>query len=280
MNRMTLKEIQEKKRRSAKITMLTAYDFPTAQILDQSGIDIILVGDSLANVVQGRASTKDVSMEDMLYHSQLVRRAVKHALVVGDMPFMSYQVHTQNAVIHAQRFIEEAECDAVKVEWFDQCLDVVRDLRAAHIPVMGHVGLTPQTAEKLGGFKVQGKDLASATKILEQSRRLQEQGCFALVLECMPAELAEMITAELDIPTIGIGAGAHCDGQVLVTNDLLGLTSGHKPKFVKRYVDLQSIMLETLHCFRDEVINEVYPDKEHSYSMKEEEWHKIQKSKC
>ncbi|MCD4779280.1 MAG: 3-methyl-2-oxobutanoate hydroxymethyltransferase [Candidatus Omnitrophica bacterium] len=278
MKKLTIQDVQKKKVQQQKITMLTAYDFPMAQLLDQAGIDIVLVGDSLANVVQGLTSTKDVTFEDMLYHSQLVRRAVKRALVVGDMPFISYQVDTQNAVIHAKHFIEDARCDAVKVEWFDRCLDVVRDLRAENIPVMGHVGLTPQTVENPAGFKVQGKDFSSAIKIIDQAQQLQGQGCFALVLECVPAELAKMITEQLDIPTIGIGAGAHCDGQVLVTNDLLGLTQGHKPKFVKRYVDLHAIMLETVHSFRAEVLNGIYPDREHSYSMKDDEWNRILKS--
>ena len=275
-SRLTIENIQNKKKNEEKITMLTAYDYPMAELLDRGGIDIVLVGDSLANVVQGLDSTRDVSLTEMLYHCQLVSRAVKHALVIGDMPFIAYQPDPSNALIHAKRFIEEASCDAVKIEWFEQCPDVVSDLVSSGLSVMGHVGLTPQTVENLGGFIVQGKDFSSAKKIIEQAKILEQQGCFAIVLECIPDQLAKLITEKISIPTIGIGAGPYCDGQVLVTNDLLGLSQRRSPKFVKRYIDLSTIMSGAIQVFRDEVNNGLFPDDEHSYHMKAEELTKIQ----
>ncbi|MCB9757235.1 MAG: 3-methyl-2-oxobutanoate hydroxymethyltransferase, partial [Candidatus Omnitrophica bacterium] len=223
--------LSQKAQSGQKLTMLTAYDFPMAALIDECGIDIVLVGDSLANVVLGLPSTKDVGISEMLHHAKAVRRAVKNALLLGDMPFSAYQVHPQNAVKNARRFILEAGCDAVKLEWFADCLAVTEKLVKNKIAVMGHVGLTPQTADQLGGFKVQGKDALSAKKIIEQAKNLESAGCFSLVLECVPDQLAAEITRILKIPTIGIGAGLHCDGQVLVTHDLLGMFSQFHPKF-------------------------------------------------
>ena len=270
-NRKTIQQIQQKKKNSQKITMLTAYDYSLASLVDAAGVDIILVGDSLANVVLGLESTTEVGMTEMIHHAKAVNRAVTSALLIGDMPFDSYQSDSNKAVDNAKRFIQEAGCNAVKLEWFDQCLEVAEKIADAGIPVMGHVGLTPQTAEKLGGFKVQGKDAESAQKIIEHAKDLQEKGCFSIVLECIPTQIAEMITQELSIPTIGIGAGPHCDGQVLVTHDILGLFDRFKPKFVKQYTNLGTSIIEGVQHFYKEVEEGKFPDALHSYSMNEQE---------
>ena len=270
-NRKTIQQIQQKKKNSQKITMLTAYDYSLASLVDAAGVDIILVGDSLANVVLGLESTTEVGMTEMIHHAKAVNRAVTSALLIGDMPFDSYQSDSNKAVDNAKRFIQEAGCNAVKLEWFDQCLEVAEKIADAGIPVMGHVGLTPQTAEKLGGFKVQGKDAESAQKIIKHAKDLQEKGCFSIVLECIPTQIAEMITQELSIPTIGIGAGVHCDGQVLVTHDILGLFDRFKPKFVKQYTNLGTSIIEGVQHFCKEVEEGKFPDALHSYSMNEQE---------
>jgi 3-methyl-2-oxobutanoate hydroxymethyltransferase len=204
-----------------------------------------------------------------------VTRAVKYALVVGDMPYDSYQVNPEESVKNAKRFIEEAKCDAVKLEWFDKCLEVTEKIIKAGIPVMGHIGLTPQTAEKIGGFKVQGKDAEAAKRIIEQAEALEKLGCFAIVLECVPDKIAEMITKKLRIPTIGIGAGLHCDGQVLVIHDMLGLFERYTPKFVKKYINLSPLISKAVEEFKNEVIEEKFPAPEHTFSIKEEELKKI-----
>ncbi|MFH1397491.1 MAG: 3-methyl-2-oxobutanoate hydroxymethyltransferase [Candidatus Omnitrophota bacterium] len=258
-----------------KITMLTAYDYPLAFLIDKAGIDIILVGDSLANVVLGLESTKEVGMSEMIYHSKAVSRAVKQALLVGDMPYESYQVNPAESVNNALRFINEAKCAAVKLEWFDQCLEVTEKIIKSGIPVMGHIGLTPQTADKLGGFKVQGKDAQAAKKLIQQAKDLQGLGCFSIVLECVPDRIAQIITKELKIPTIGIGAGLFCDGQVLVSHDMLGLFDRYKPKFVKQYVNLSESILQAIEEYKSEVINSKFPDKEHSFSISQEELDKL-----
>lgn len=263
---MTIEDIQSKKKQGCKITMLTAYDYPLASLIDQSGVDIILVGDSVANVVLGLDSTREVGMNEMIHHARAVRRAVKNALLVGDMPFEALQKNPALAARDAQRFVDEAGCQAVKVEWFDRCLEVTREIIKAGIPVIGHVGLTPQTADQLGGFKVQGKDTESAERILENARALERAGCFSVVLECVPASLAKFITDQLKIPTIGIGAGADCDGQVLVTHDLLGLFERYQPKFVKQYASLNNLIREAIKQFSQEVKEGKFPDKQHSYT--------------
>jgi 3-methyl-2-oxobutanoate hydroxymethyltransferase len=259
-----------------KITMLTAYDYPLASLVDEAGIDMILVGDSLANVVLGLDSTTKVGMSEMLHHAKAVTRAVKQALVVGDMPFDSYQVNPGESVKNARRFLEEAKCDAVKLEWFDKCLEVTEAIIKAGIPVMGHIGLTPQTADKLGGFKVQGKDAQSAARLIEQAVELEKLGCFALVLECVPDKIAELITKKLKIPTIGIGAGANCDGQVLVIYDMLGLFQRYTPKFVKKYVNLAQDISKAIAQYKNEVLEGKFPALEHTFSIKEEELRKLQ----
>ncbi len=258
---MTIADILAKKRKGEKISMLTAYDYPTALYLDQAGIDIALVGDSLANVVLGLDSTKDLGMAEMLHHAGAVARAVKHALVIGDMPFCAYQMHPQAAVDNACQFIEVG-CKAVKIEWFDDCIATAKRIIDTGIPVMGHVGLTPQTATEM---KVQGKDAASAKVILEQAKELEAIGCFSIVLECIPLELARSITQQLKIPTIGIGAGVHCDGQVLVSHDLLGLSPRYQPKFTKKYIDLGPLMIEAFKKYKNDVASGAFPDDAHSF---------------
>ena len=274
-NKITVKEILGLKGKR-KITMLTAYDYPLASLVDKAGIDMILVGDSLANVVLGLETTTKVGMTEMLHHAKAVTRAVIHGLVVGDMPYESYQVNPQECVKNAKRFIEEAKCDAVKLEWFDKCLEVTEKIIKAGIPVMGHIGLTPQTADKLGGFKVQGKDAQTAKKLIEQALALEKIGSFAIVLECVPDKIAEMITKKLKIPTIGIGAGAHCDGQVLVIHDMLGLFQRYTPKFVKKYIDLAPLIGKAIEEFKDEVLAEKFPASEHTFSIKAEELKKLE----
>lgn len=275
--RKTVQTIQEKKDHGQKITMLTAYDYPLAHLIDQCDIDMILVGDSVANVVLGLESTKEVGMAEMIHHSKAVNRAVKNALLVGDMPYESYQEDVNKAVMNAQRFVNEAGCNAIKLEWFDKCLEVAENIVKSGIPVIGHVGLTPQTAEKLGGMKVQGKDAESAQKIIEHAVALQDMGCFSIVLECIPDKIAEIITEKLSIPTIGIGAGPSCDGQVLVTHDILGLFNRFKPKFVKEFVACSQEISDGIRQFRASVESGVFPDKEHSFTMQNEELTKLNK---
>lgn len=255
--------------------MLTAYDYPVANLVDRAGIDIILVGDSLANVVLGLESTTQIGMAEMLHHAKAVRRAVKNALVVADMPFESYQLNPQEALNNAKRFIKEAGAGAIKLEWFSDCPKVTGQIVKAGIAVMGHIGLTPQTADKTGGFKVQGKDAQTAKNLIEQAKILEELGCFAIILECVPDKISELITKQLNIPTIGIGAGVHCDGQVLVINDMLGLFERYTPKFVKKYADLSSAILKAVQDFKAEVIQEKFPSAEHSFTIKEEEFKKL-----
>ncbi|MDD5431507.1 MAG: 3-methyl-2-oxobutanoate hydroxymethyltransferase [Candidatus Omnitrophica bacterium] len=259
-----------------KITMLTAYDYPLALLEDRAGIDIILVGDSVANVVLGLDSTTKVGMNEMLHHAKAVTRAVKQSLVIGDMPFDSYQVNPQESMKNAARFINEAKCDAIKLEWFDKCIEVAQGIVKSGIPVMGHIGLTPQTVDKIGGFKVQGKDAEAAKRLIEQAVGLEKVGCFSIVLECVPDKIAELITNKLKIPTIGIGAGKYCDGQVLVVNDLLGLFDRFTPKFVKKYVNLSPLITEAFETYKREVLEEKFPQSEHSFTIKEEELKKIQ----
>ncbi len=248
-----------------KITMLTAYDYPIASLIDRAGIDMVLVGDSVANVVLGLDSTTKVGMAEMIHHAKAVTRAVKQALVIGDMPYDSYQVNPEESLKNARRFIDEAQCGAVKLEWFDKCLEVTEKIIQGGIAVMGHIGLTPQTADKLGGFKVQGKDAEAAQRLIEQATALEKLGCFSIVLECVPDKIAEIITQKLKIPTIGIGAGIHCDGQVLVVNDMLGTFERFTPKFVKKYATLSKQMDEAFKKYIEEVKTGVFPGEEHSF---------------
>ena len=270
--RVTIHDLHEMKRQGRKIAMLTAYDYPMGRLLDEAGVDVVLVGDSLGMVVLGYDSTTPVTMDEMLHHAKAVRRGVSRAMVVGDMPFMSFHVSTDETVRNAARFLREAGCDAVKVEWKQGIEDVVKALVDAGIPVMGHVGLTPQTAQAEGGFKVRGKDAESAARILAQAVALQEVGCFAVVVECVPAALGEEITQRLTVPTIGIGAGAACDGQVLVLHDLLGLFDRFTPKFAKRYAELGGAVRQAVASYIEDVREGRFPSQEHTFSMSPEEW--------
>jgi len=274
-NKITIKDILDMKKRGEKITMLTAYDFPLASLVDKAGVEIILVGDSVANVVLGLNSTPEVGMAEMIHHSKAVTRAVKRALVIGDMPFESYQKNPKESVKNARRFIDEAKCDAVKLEWFDKCLEVTKQIIKSGIAVMGHIGLTPQTADKIGGFKVQGKDAEAANRLIKQAKDLEKLGCFGIVLECIPDKIAGIITKELKIPTIGIGAGVYCDGQVLVAHDMLGLFDRYKPKFVKQYINLGPQIQKAVEEYKKEVKQGLFPDKDHSFTIKEEELKKL-----
>lgn len=266
---MTIPELIEKKRRGEKITMLTAYDWPMARLIDEAGVDVVLVGDSLGMVALGFPTTVPVTMEEMIHHAKAVRRGVSSALLVGDMPFMSFNVSREETIRNAGRFLKEAGCDAVKVEGGQgsvESLQAVEAIVEAGILVLGHLGLTPQTAAKTGGFKVQGKSPESAQRIFEAALKLEEAGCFGIVLECIPTQLAERITQSLKIPTIGIGAGAHCDGQVLVTQDLLSLSGPLKPRFARSFVQLDQAILKAIEQFRREVLNGSFPSDEESFS--------------
>ncbi|CAN5147473.1 3-methyl-2-oxobutanoate hydroxymethyltransferase [soil metagenome] len=249
-----------------RIAMMTAYDAPTAALLDAAGMDVLLVGDSVEMAVYGEPNTLTATMDSMVRHSRAVSRVSKRALVVGDMPFLSYQAETADAVRNAGRFLAEGGCAAVKVEGGRRIMPAVEAILAADIPVMGHVGLTPQSFRKLGGFRVQGREADSAREILEDARALAAAGCFAIVLECLPSSLAADITSSIPVPTIGIGAGPSCDGQVLVFQDAMGLTPDFKPKFVRRYADLASAITEAARGFARDVRYGSYPSPEESFS--------------
>lgn len=270
MARVTTVSLKEKKRRGEKITMLTAYDYPTAKMVDEAGIDTILVGDSLGQVVLGYENTLFVTMDEMIHHTRAVSRAVKNALVIGDMPFLSYHISIEESLRNAGRFIQEGGAQAVKLEGGQERVETIKALIAAGIPVVGHIGLTPQAVHQFGGFKVQGKDLETARKLIADAKALEEAGVFALVLECVPAPLGKKITEEISIPTIGIGAGPDCDGQVLVIHDLLGLYGGHVARFVKQYAQLNGLILNALRQYKTEVENGTFPDPEHSYGLKDD----------
>ena len=272
--KITIPSLQEMKRDSQKITMLTAYDYPMARLVDEAQIDIILVGDSLGMVVLGYDSTLPVTMEDMIRHTQAARRGTKYALLVGDMPYKSYDTQ-KDAVVNATRFVKDAGCDAVKLEGGTESLEAAEAIIKAGIPVMGHLGLTPQSIEKLGGFKVQGKTAEAAEVIINDALKLEKVGCFSVVLECVPSQIAKIITKRLKVPTIGIGAGPDCDGQVLVTNDMVGLFDRFVPKFVKQYIKLSTHILKGIKTYKKEVAEGRFPAKEHEFKIKAEELEKI-----
>ncbi len=273
--KITISDLMEKKEQAKRITMLTAYDYPTARILDQAEIDTILVGDSLGMVMLGYASTVPVTMEEMIHHTKAVVRGTDYAFIIGDMPFLSYQISMEKAVENAGRFIKESGCDAVKLEGGSEMSPVIKAIVTAGIPVCAHIGLTPQTATKLGGFKVQGKDEQSAKNMIKSAKDLEEAGAFMIVMECIPEVLASRITNELSIPTIGIGAGKNCDGQVLVYHDVVGLFDRFTPKFVKQYIKLSPMITEALKEFKKEVEKGEFPGEEHIFKMSKEEAEKI-----
>ncbi len=265
LNKVTTATIRDMKKRGEKITMITAYDYPTAAVVDEAGIDLILVGDSLAMVVLGYDSTLPVTMDVMIHHTKAVTRAVSRALVIGDMPFLSYQVSVDEAVRNAGRFLQEAGAQAVKLEGGREVAEVTRRIAAAGIPVMAHLGLTPQSVHQLGGYKVQGKGNEAASRILEDAKILEEAGAFSIVLECIPTELGRVISEALTIPTIGIGGGIHCDGQVLVLHDLLGMFERFTPKFVKKYANINAQMKEAVGKYIEEVRQGQFPGPDHSF---------------
>jgi 3-methyl-2-oxobutanoate hydroxymethyltransferase len=262
----------EKHRRGAPITVVTAYDYPMARIADEAGVDAILVGDSLAMVVLGHPNTLAVTMDEMLHHARAVSRGAKSALLIGDMPFMSYQADAVEAVRNAGRFLQEAGMDAVKLEGGRPYVETVRAIVRAGIPVQGHIGLTPQSLNALGGWRVQGRTAAAARDLLDDALALEDAGCFSIVLESVPYRLGGYITERLHIPTIGIGAGAETAGQVLVLHDLLGLYDRFTPKFAKRYAELGEAASAAIRSYRAEVEAHAFPAREHTYAIPEEEW--------
>jgi 3-methyl-2-oxobutanoate hydroxymethyltransferase len=270
--KVTTLTFRQKKERGEPITMLTAYDYPTALAMDQAGVDAILVGDSLAMVVLGYETTLPVTMEEMLHHSRAVARGAKSALLIGDMPFMSYQVSVEEATRNAGRFLQQGGMDAVKLEGGRERAEAVRSITSAGIPVMGHLGLTPQSVNQLGGFRAQGKTALAAKRLVEDALILEQAGAFSLVLESVPARLAELISKKLSIPTIGIGAGAGCDGQVLVTHDLLGLFDRFTPRFVKKYADFHREMQRAFTDYIEDVETKRFPAQEHTVEMDDKEW--------
>lgn len=274
-NKFTVTSFQDAKNEGKKISMLTAYDYTTATLIDEAGVDTILVGDSLGMTMLGYETTLEVTMEDMIHHTKAVVRGTKRALVIADMPFMSYHVNVEETIRNAGRFIKETGAQAVKLEGGVEMVDKIKALVAAKIPVVGHIGLTPQSINMFGGFKVQGKGAEQAQAILDDARALQEAGVFAIVLECVPSALAKKITEVLDIPTIGIGAGQDCDGQVLVIQDILGMYNGFQPKFVKRYKEVGEDIKTVTKTYIEEINSGVFPAKEHTFSMKDDVLEKL-----
>lgn len=265
MSKVTTSTLSEMKRKGERITALTAYDAPTARLLDEAGVDVVLVGDSVANVKLGYENTLPVTVDQMLHHVSAVRRGLSRAMLVADMPFMSYEHDPKEAARHAGRLIKEGGAEAVKLEGGIEMAAAVKELIRVNIPVMGHLGLTPQAVNRLGGFKVQGRRPQDAEKIVTDARILEGAGVFAVVLEAVPADLAKEVTRKLSIPTIGIGAGASCDGQILVVDDLLGLGEGPSPKFVKRYADLRPVMLDAVKRWSADVRSSAFPGAAQTY---------------
>jgi len=269
--KLPLTELADVKRRGEKIVMVTAYDYPSGRLADSAGIDVVLVGDSAAMTVLGHDSTVPATMDDMLVLARAAARGAERPLVVADMPFGSYQVSDEDAVRNAVRFVKEADVDAVKVEGAGPTLSRVRALVGAGVPVMGHIGLTPQSATMLGGYRAQGRTARKAQELVDDGLALEAAGCFSIVLECVPSAVAARVTGALTIPTIGIGAGPDCDGQVLVFHDLLGLYEGRSPRFVKRYADLYTVARDALERYAEEVRRGAFPEEAHTYAMPEEE---------
>ncbi len=265
----TVSTLLQQKQSGDKITMLTAYDYTTAKIIDECGVNAILIGDSLGMVMLGYENTLPVTMEDMIHHTAAVARGAQNAFIVADMPFMSYQVSVQEAVVNAGRLIKEGGANAVKLEGGAEVCEQITAIVNASIPVVAHLGLTPQSVNAFGGFKVQGKNLEKARKLVEDAFKIQKAGACAVVLEGIPAQLAEIITKKLTIPTIGIGAGNSCDGQVLVYQDMLGLTTGHTPKFVKRFAEVGAEMRKGISDYITETKNNTFPSEIHTYAVEE-----------
>ena len=271
----TVSTFREQKANNDKITMLTAYDYSTAKLMDQAGINGILVGDSVGMVVLGYEDTLPVTMEDMIHHTAAVTRGAKDALVVGDMPFMSYHVSVEEAVRNAGRLMKEGGCQAVKLEGGAAVCPQIKAITEASIPVMAHIGLTPQSVNAFGGFKVQGKSEEGAKKLIEEAKAVEEAGAFAVVLECVPAKLAEIISQSINIPTIGIGAGAGCDGQILVYQDMLGMFSDFTPKFVKKFAEVGEVMKDAFKAYIEETKQGSFPAPEHTFKISEDVINKL-----
>ena len=263
--KITIQDFIKRKQEKNKISMLTAYDYPFARIVDEAGIDAILVGDSLAMVVQGLENTLPVTMDEMIYHARMVSRAAARSMVIGDMPYLSYQISIEDAVRNAGRFLKEGGAQAVKLEGGREVEEKVKSLTRSEIPVMAHIGLTPQAIHRMGGYKVQGKTEEAAQRLMDDAKILEDAGAFSMILEAIPAELAGRITEELSIPTIGIGAGPLCDGQILVLHDVLGLFERFVPRFVKRYANLKEDALSVIKQYKKEVDEGIFPSKEHSF---------------
>jgi 3-methyl-2-oxobutanoate hydroxymethyltransferase len=268
--KITTASLHDKKLRHESITCLTAYDYPSARLVDEAGIDVILVGDSMAQVMLGYDSTLPVTVDEMLHHTRAVRRAVKHALLIADMPYGSYHVDEKETLRNAARLVKEGGAEAVKIEGGAKRSDLIRRVIDAEIPVAGHIGLTPQSVNVMGGYKVQGKTLTAIEQLMRDAVALDKAGVACLYLEGIPREVATMITAEVETPTIGIGAGPECDGQVLVFHDLLGLTFGQPAKFVRRYADVGAVITEAVHAYRDDVLSGRYPSDGESYHLPRE----------
>lgn len=266
----TISTFQKAKENGEKVTMLTAYDYSTAKLIDEAGIDSILIGDSLGNVILGYEDTISVTMEDIIHHTAAVARGAKEALIVADMPFMSYQTSVYDAVVNAGRLMKEGRANAVKLEGGASVCPQIKAITSAGIPVVGHLGLTPQSINALGGYKVQGKSEAAAKQLLEDALAIQEAGVFAVVLECVPSKLAALLTEKLSIVTIGIGAGNECDGQVLVYQDMLGMFSDYVPKFVKQFANVGEVMKQAFADYKKEVSNGAFPSEEHGYKIEDD----------
>ena len=278
MAKITVPDIKNKKNNGIPITVLTAYDYPFALLIDQVGIDIILVGDSLGMAVLGYPDTVSVTMDEMIHHIKIVTRVVKNALVIADMPFGSYNESIEKAIYNANRMLKEGRADGIKLEGGENMAPVARAIVNAGIPVQGHIGLTPQTASALGGFKVQGKSAEAARMLLDDAKALEASGCFSVVLEAIPSPIAQIITQSVSIPTIGIGAGIHCDGQVLVIHDLVGLFDRFTPKFVKQYAKISDIVTQAIESYKSDVIEKKFPEEKHSFSMSPDELEKMKSS--
>jgi 3-methyl-2-oxobutanoate hydroxymethyltransferase len=276
--KVTVHTLMEKKARGEKITFLTAYDYPTAVVEDRVGIDIILVGDSLGMCVYGFDSTLPVTMDMIVNHSKAVRKGAPNSFVIGDMPYMSYQVSVEQAVANAGRIMQEAGVDAIKLEGGIEMADRIEAITKSGIPVMGHLGLTPQSAAMLGGFKAQGRNVDAALKLIKEAKAIEEAGCVSILLEAIPAEVAKIITERANIPILGIGAGPYCDGQTLVVHDVLGFFGGHVAKFVKQYANMNEYIEKALTEYKKDVENGIFPGPEHCYKINEEELEKLKKA--
>jgi 3-methyl-2-oxobutanoate hydroxymethyltransferase len=267
---VTILDVKKAKEEGRKLVMMTAYDYPFGLLADEAGVDIVLVGDSLGMVVMGLDGTVEVTMEHMIHHIKAVVRGCKGPLIVGDMPFMSYNISVEEAVRNAGRLMKEGGCDVIKLEGGVDFAPTVEAIVKAGIPVQGHIGLTPQTASALGGFKMQGKDVAAARRIIEDAKALEDAGVFSMILEAVPAPLGKLVAEAVNVPVIGIGAGVDVDGQVLVTHDMVGLFDKFIPKFVKQYTQIRPIILEALNAYKREVREAAFPAPEHSFKMPEE----------